>query len=452
MGLGRLGTSISIHLVFFLSMLSVVGGGKLFAFPRVERIVLSNQLVLLAAEDHSLPLVTLRILIDAGSRRDPPGKEGVANLTAKGLLLGTSTYSVTAFHDALEFMGASLSASVGPDTAVLRLRILREDLDRGFDLLMEALTRPTFSEEEIQRLVRKTRAEIQSAEERPGVTAKKAFQKTLFYNNPYGHPVKGTEKTLGRITGQTILEFYKTYYRPNGAIVAIVGDVTLEEIKQKLGPRLSDWPMAKIPDERFTPSFTKGPKDVKIDRNITQANIVFGHRGIKRSNPDFYAATVMNYILGGGGFGSRLFEEIRVKRGLAYSVASYFDQRRYPGSFRIVLQTKNTSARRAISVLRQETRRIQNEPVSKKDLERAKKYLVGSFPFRFDTQARLAGFITHLEYHGLGLDFPEKYPSYVSAVTSRDVLRVAASYLHPDQAILVVVANLKEAGMDEPSR
>jgi len=348
---------------------------------------------------------------------DPSGKWGLANLTAKGLLLGTPTHSVTAFREALDFMGASLTASTNRDTTVLGLRVLKNDLDIGFDLLMEAITQPIFPEEEIQREVEKTLAAIQSAEERPGVAARKAFYEGLF-----------SEK------------------------LAVVGDITQEKVRTRLIPLLSPWPMADIPKEHFTATFTEGPETVMINRNITQANIVFGHKGISRKNQDYYTLSVMNYILGGGGFGSRLFEEIRVKRGLAYSVTSYFEPQRYPGSFQIVLQTKNASAREAVSVLRDQMNRIRNKLISQEELERAKKYLVGSFPFRLDTQAKLANFLLQVEYYGLGLDYPERYATLIKAVTREDVLRVAKSYLHPANAILVIVANLREAGMDEPTK
>jgi zinc protease len=156
----------------------------------------------------------------------------------------------------------------------------------------------------------------------------------------------------------------------------------------------------------------------------------------------------MNYILGGGGFSSRLVVEIRNKKGLAYSVASYFDPGKYPGSFQIALQTKNSSAREAIAISIQEMERIQKELVSEKELEGAKKYLIGSFPMRFDTQGKLTNFLTQVEYYGLGLNYPEKYPSLIQSVTREEVLRVARKYLHPKKYVLVIVANLKEAGME----
>jgi zinc protease len=224
--------------------------------------------------------------------------------------------------------------------------------------------------------------------------------------------------------------------------------MTQEEIKTNLIPRLKKWPIGEVPKLRFISKFEKEQKTVKINRPITQANVLLGHAGVSRDNSDYYALTVMNYILGGGGFASRLVEEIRNKRGLAYAVASYFDPGKYPGSFQIALQTKNSSAREAIDLSIQEMERIQKELVSEKELEGAKKYLIGSFPMRLDTQGKLANFLTQVEFYGLGLDYPEKYPSFIQSVTREEVLRVAKKYLHPKRSVLVIVANVKEAGME----
>ena len=187
---------------------------------------------------------------------------------------------------------------------------------------------------------------------------------------------------------------------------------------------------------------------MKIDRSLTQANIILGQSGVSRDNPDFYALQVMNYILGGGGFSSRLMEEVRNKRGLAYSVASFFDPGKYAGSFQIVLQTKNNSAREAITLARDQVERIRKGMVSEKELEGAQKYLVGSFPMRLDTQGKLANFLLQVEYYGLGLDYPARYPKLIQSVSREEVLRVAQKYLHPDNYIMVIVADLKAAGLE----
>jgi zinc protease len=437
-------------LLVFVSLILCVGlpGASLQAMPPVQRMVLPNQLVLLVCEEHSLPFVTFQLLIDSGSRKDPPGEEGLAYLTARGLLLGTSAKTINAINEELDFMGASLNASSGRDYATLSLRVLKKDLDKGLNLFMEALTQPTFPEEEIQREVEKTLAAIQASEDQPEEVAEKEFLKTLFPTNPYGHPVEGTKESLQGLSRETIVQFYRTHYHPNHSILTIVGDVTGNEVKAKFLPRLEKWPMAKIPEATFISTFTKEQKTVKINRSITQANIILGHAGVKREDPDFYALTVMNYILGGGGFASRLVEEIRNKRGLAYSVESFFEPGKYPGSFQIVLQTKNSSAREATSLALQQMERIRKEPVSEKELEGAKKYLIGSFPLRLDTQGKLVNFLTQIEYFGLGLDYPERYPSLIRSVSREEVLRVAKTYLHPESYILVIVANLKEANME----
>jgi len=440
--------TLKTMILIFLPVFLCLQASAVSAMPPVQRTVLPNGLVLLVCEEHSLPFVTVQLLINSGAWKDPSGEEGLSYLTARGLLLGTSKRKVTTIHEELDFMGAGLSSSSGRDYATISLKVLKKDLDKGWDLFMEVLTQPNFPEEEIQREVEKILAAIQSAEDQPDEVADKEFQKTLFLNSPYGHPVEGTKESLPRITREAIHRFYRSYYHPNNAILTVVGDISVDEVKKRLLPSLAKWPMAEIPKIPFKPSFAKEPKTVKIDRGITQANIIFGHAGVSRDNPDYYALIIMNYILGGGGFSSRLTEEIRNKRGLAYSVGSFFDTGKYPGSFQIALQTKNSSAREAIALSLQEMERIRKELISEKELDGAKKYLIGSFPMRLNTQGKLTGFLTQVEYHGLGLDYPEKYPSLIQSITREEVLRVAKKYLHPKNTILVVVANLKETGME----
>src|SRR4030042_5607753 len=242
--------------------------------------------------------------------QDLSGQEGLANLTARGLLLGSLNRSVNTINEEVDFMGASLNASVGKDVANLSLRVLKKDLDKGFDLFMEALRRPAFPDEEIRREIEKTLAAIQSGEDEPGEVAQKEFQKTLFLKSPYGHPIEGTKESVPLVQREAVFRFYPTYYHPNNSILAVVGDITVEEIRKKIIPHLLIWPMAEIPKVPFTIAFAKARKMIKIDRGITQANVVLGHAGISRDNPNFSPFTVMNYILGSGGFSSRLVEEI----------------------------------------------------------------------------------------------------------------------------------------------
>jgi zinc protease len=446
----RTAGKVCVPAVFFLAAVFFFNATPGFsaALPKVEKMTTENRLTVLLSEDHSLPFVTIQFLVDAGSRRDPAGQEGLAHLTAKGLLLGTSHVKAAGINEELDFMGASLNASANRDYSVINLRVLKKDLEKGLDLLADVLTAPVFPEEEVRKEADSTIAAIRAAEDDPEDVAEKAFAKTLFPGKPYGHPVEGTKESVAKLQREDLAKFYSEYYHPNNAILAVTGDMTMKEVKTMLLPGLARWTPAEIPKEAFDRSYTKGPETVKIDRNITQANVIIGQQGVSRENPDYYALSVMNYILGGGGFASRLTEVIRNKKGLAYAVESFFDPGRYPGSFQIVLQTKNASAREAIAIARKQLELIGNEPVSDKELEDAKKYLTGSFPMRFDTQGKLVNFLSQVEYYHLGPDYPARYPSIIRGITKEQVLSAARKYLHPEKAILVIVGNLKEAGME----
>lgn len=182
-----------------------------------------------------------------------------------------------------------------------------------------------------------------------------------------------------------------------------------------------------------------------IDKNITQANIAMGHVGISREDPDYYAAMIMNYILGGGGFSSRLMDNIRDNKGLAYDVHSMFSAQKEPGAFTVSIQTKNESANEVIAETFKEIRRIQAELVSEKELADAKAYLTGSFPLKMDTSAKIAGMLTSVEIYNLGLDYPQRYPGLINSVTREDIQRVAKKLLHADKMAIVVVANQGKA-------
>jgi zinc protease len=418
------------------------------AMSPIERITLPNKLVILVSEERSLPFVTCQILIDGGSRQDPAGKEGLAYLTTKGMLLGTARLKAEAINEALDFMGASLSASAGKDYSTINFRVLKKDLEKGLAFLADTILRPVFPEEELEREKREILGMIQSSEERPGVLADKAFNKVIFPNSPYAHPVEGLRESVPGLSRSDVLRFYQTVCRSNNAILSVVGDISLDEVKTKIVPIFSQWTSGAVNKISVaTPVIKKGER-VEINRDLSQANIIIGGIGVERANSDYYTLSVMNYILGGGGFGSRLMEEIRVKRGLAYSVSSFLEAQKYQGTFQIVLQTKNASAREAISLSLKEMERMRQEMVSEETLQRAKNYLIGSFPMRFDTQGKLVSFLSLIEYFGLGLDYPKKYPSRIQSIRREDIFRVSQKYLHPEQTLQVVVGNLKEAALE----
>lgn len=425
--------------------------------PPVERTVLPNGLTLLVIRQPHLPMVVLSALVDAGSRFDPTGKEGLASLVGSLLTEGTEKRSASEIHDVMDFLGAKLFAAAGDDYATLSLTVLKKDFEKGIDMFADVLLRPAFHDAEFVRKRDEALADIESENQNPGTIADRAFRKALFQNGPYRSAPVGWKDSVAKLTVADVKTFYAAMYRPDCTTLVASGDVTLEEMKALVERFLASWaqrpkkpsaaserhPAAPAPDP------ATGPSIVRIDRDLTQANLVWGHLGTTRDNPDWYAMQVMNYILGGGGFSSRMMASIRTDAGLAYSVYSYFVPGKIPGSFQVTLQTKSASTAEALDRLEKEVGRIRSEPVSDEELSAAKKYLTGSFPLRFDSNAEMVSFYSQIEYYGMGLDYPARYDSLINSVAKEDILRVAQKYLHPEQTILVVVGKQSEIKLPE---
>lgn len=436
-----------LRLIAILAMaLLALAAFALAVEPLAKRVVLPNGLTLLVSEKRALPIVTVQVLIKAGSVLEPQDKAGLANLAAELLTRGTKSRSALEISEAIEFVGGSLGSGGGVDSASASLTVLKKDLDLGLDLLADILLNPVFAEEEIRRKVNETLAAIRKKQEEPGVVAEEALEALIFGDHPYGRPLEGTEESLKRITRRDLRAFHGTYYRPERTIVAVVGDVGVEEIVAKFKALFSAWERGEVPEPVLpSPPPLDGLKVKKVNKSLTQANIALGHLGISRENPDFYAVQVMNYILGSGGFASRLMTNIRDEKGWAYDISSHFVARLQPGSFVVSLQTKNENAQPAIEEILKEIERIREEPVADQELADAKAYLIGSFPLRLDTNAKIANLLTSIELFGLGLDYVERYPELIQRVTKEDVLRVARKYLDPEHLALVVVADQEKA-------
>jgi zinc protease len=408
--------------------------------PRVTAAPLANGATLLVSEQRNLPLVIVRVVLDAGARRDPPGQGGLANLTAELLTEGTETRSAEDVKEAIDFVGGSLNAGADQDFAIAGLQVLRKDLDTGLDLLADVLRHPAFAAEEVARRREAVLASIRAQEDDPTSVAQKAFERALFGDTPYGHPVDGTAESVAKLESAQVRRFYEQYYRPGGAAVVVVGDLDADEARRAVERALGAWRGEPAPAFTYPPLAAGAAQTLRIDRPVTQAGIVLGQLGIARDNPDYEALSVMNYILGGGGFSSRLMDDIRTKAGLAYSVASLFSARKSPGPFEIVMQTKNASVADAIGRARQQVIRLRDAPVSEAELEEARRYLTGSFPLRLDSNAKIADFIAQCWAYGLGFDYADVYVRRINAVTREEVLRVAQRYLNPAAFIEVVVS------------
>ncbi len=405
-----------------------------------------NGMTVVVLEQHFLPIVELHALVKAGSAQDPPEKAGVANLVASLLDEGTTSRSSKQLAEQIDFVGGSLSAQASEDFTTASARTLRKDIDLGFTLLADILQHPAFPKQEFERVRSQILGEIVSDNDDPGHVAMKAFNQLVFQNHPYRWPVHGTDETLNKISLSDIQSFYAKEYLPNQVILTIVGDVTVEQATSLVQTYFGSWKKGPAPPRpvRKQPNIEKKTVQL-IEKDLTQSTIVLGHSGITRTNPDFYAVTVMNHVLGAGGFSSRLMDSIRDKQGLAYGITSHYDARAMPGSFWINLQTRTEATNQAITSALTEMKAIREAPVSDQELAEAKSFLMGSFPLRLDSTAKLAQVLGQVEFFGLGFDYFSQYPKWIDRVTKEDVQRVAKQYLNPQLYALVVVGNVAKA-------
>ena len=407
-----------------------------------RRQVLPNGAVLLVAERPAIPIVVVRAYVPAGSVHDPPGAPGLADLTAELLTRGTARRSGPALDEAIEFVGGSLEASAGRDGATVLLSVLKKDLGLGLDLLFEVLTQPEFPADELARKVKEIQAAIRRSEESPESVASRALGEILYSGHPYGHDVAGTVESVGKLTREQVVAFYRAHHRPDGAILVVTGDVRADEIKLEILRRLPSWQSGGTAPPRPTQAPAAPPvRSQTIKRELTQATILLGRPAVGHAHPDYYPLAVAGYILGGGS-ASRLYTRVREERGLAYDVSSHLAVGRYGATLLVNLQTRTDGVAEATRLVRAEMARMGKEPVPDADLAKAKAYLIGSFPLRMDTTSKVAGLLQTVEEYGLGLDYPARYRRAIEKVTAADVQRVARRYLDPTGFSSVTVGNL----------
>ncbi|HCL81042.1 MAG TPA: hypothetical protein DHW81_02070, partial [Nitrospiraceae bacterium] len=379
-------TPIFLFLLTALCLLFISNNASALEFKKQ---VLPNGLRVLHAERHGLPVVMVTILIKASPLNEPEDKAGLAYLTSNMLIEGTSKRKAAEISEEIEFIGASLGASTASDYTTISLSVLKKDLENGFELFSDMLLNPSFPADEIKRKKDMIKGSLRQSEDDPSFVARRAFIKEVFGSRPYGRLVNGSAGSIDNIERNDIVNFYRNHYLPGNAILSVVGDLTSAELDALTSKYLSAWKMetenSKRKYKRGTEKVDKAKKIVIIDKDVTQATIIFGHAGLSRSNPDFYAASVMNYILGGGGFASRLMKSVRDEMGLTYSIYSFFSANKEPGQFEVSVQTKNESAAVVIKEIERQVKKIRTEPVSDQELQDAKAYLTGSFPRRVET-------------------------------------------------------------------
>ncbi|HKA19055.1 MAG TPA: pitrilysin family protein [Blastocatellia bacterium] len=417
----------------------------------VERVELSNGLVLLLSENHSIPSVSINAIVQAGSRFEDDNKAGLASLVGSLLDAGTETRTSQQIAETIEAVGGQLGTYGNYQSSGVMVRALSQDTVLGLDVTSDLIMNPNFPEAKVREHVDRRIAQIKSRLDVPRTQASDVFNEIVYEGSPQHRPSIGYEGTVKTLTRANVEQFYRRFYVPQITKVAIAGDFDKNLVKGLVEATLGTWkapgdfdiPEVRRPVRQTSPIFesVNAPKE--------QVNVIMGHLGIERSNPDYYALLVMDTILGSSpGFTSRIPRVLRDEQGLAYTTFSNITSSAAldPGRFIAYIGTAPENLERAVSGLRKEIARIVEGGVTEEELETAKLYLTGSFVFRFQRNSQIAEFLLEAEIYGLGFDFLERYPQLIREVSVEDVWRVTQKYIDPDNLTTVVVGPLEETG------
>ncbi|MBL0318853.1 MAG: insulinase family protein [Alphaproteobacteria bacterium] len=395
-------------------------------------------------EEHALPIVSVRIAIKGGGAAyDPAGKEGLANVVASMLDEGAGSYDSQAFQKELEKKAIQMSFDIDNDYLFIEMKMLKENADRAFELLSLALTKPRLDTGDMARVRKQIITAITKSEEDPNYVGEKALNETLFGKHPYAHPSIGNRKSVEAVGTGDVKTYISQKITRNQMVVTMVGDVSADTIANWM-----DKYLGVLPDQAKTNGKALPDKVAEVtqlnyrtqtvSRPIPQSVIMFAGKGVKRKDPDFYAAYVLNYILGGGSFESKLMKELREKRGLVYSAYTYLENYKYASLLRGGAATQSKNVDQALRVIKDVVQDASNN-ITEQDVADAKRYLIGSFPLQLDTNDKLALFLTIMQLDNLGKDFLQQRNESVAKVTAQDVKRVAKSLLSVDKLSFVVV-------------
>ncbi len=406
---------------------------------KVQRVISPGGIEAWLVEDHLIPVIAVQFAFRGGSALDPEGKQGLAEMTSGLQDEGAGELDSQAFQGRLADLAISLSFRAGRDTYGGGMRTLTENRDAAFELLRLALTAPRFDPEPVRRIRGQILAGLARQAEDPDRIAGRAFSRAVFPGHPYGRPSNGTPDTVRALTADDLRGFVARRLARDNLVVGVTGDITTETLAPLLDATFGGLPdRAEAATVADAIPVAEGRVEV-IDRDIPQSVAVFGHAGLKRDHPDFIAAYVLNYILGGGGFTSRLIEEVREKRGLAYSVYSYLQPMDHAALIVGGVATKNASAGQSIELIRSEWRRMRASGPSAEELDQAKTYLTGSYPLRFTSTNRIARILVGLQINRLGIDYIDRRNGLIEAVTLNGIRDLANRLLDPDALSFTVV-------------
>jgi zinc protease len=390
-------------------------------------------------QEHAVPLLALRFVFDGGSSQDPLGKDGLANFLSAMMDEGAGDLDSQKYQERMEELAFRMGFEDARDGFYGSFETLSTNRDPSIEMLRLAVNKPRFDADAVERVRKQLLSGLQFAAKNPNRVAGKAWSARAFAGHPYGRPTDGTPESIASMTRDDLEGFRKrTFARDNLKVVA-VGDIDAAQLGALLDKVFGDLPAKAdlVPVAATTPAAKERVEVVEMD--VPQSVVQFGMQGIDRDDPDFMPAFVLNQILGGGGFASRLTEEVREKRGLAYSVYSYIQPYRRASIFAGGVATKNEEVGRSLDVIRAELKRMASEGPTEKELQNAKDYLTGSFALRFDTNAKIANQLLGFLFEGYGIDYIDKRNALVTAVTLEQVKRVAGRLLKADDLIVTVV-------------
>jgi zinc protease len=424
----------------------LVMAGALGAAPathgasKVERVVSPGGIEAYLINEPSIPFLSLALHFKGGAALDPPGKAGLAYMVSGLLDEGAGGLDSQTFRTELEDRAIRLSFDAERDSFSGQLKTLSEQRERAFELLRLALIEPRFDPEPVERIRNQIQAELRRRAEDPDYLVSLRWFETAFPDHPYGRPVQGTVESVATLTGDDLRRFTRERLAKDNLTVGVAGDVTADELGRLLDLAFGDLPDTSAPIA-IADAEPAGGGTVVVRKKVPQSWVMFGQEGLARDDPDFYAAYVTNHLLGGGGFTSRLTEEVREKRGLAYSIYSYLYPMDHAPLWLGGVGTANAAVDESIRLVRKEIARMAAGEVGAADLVDAKTYITGSFPLRLTSNDQIASMLVSIQVDDLGIDYLEERNGYIEAVTLEDVRRVAARLYHPDRLLVVVVGD-----------
>lgn len=391
-------------------------------------------------EDHSIPVISMQIAFrGVGAKTDPAEKQGRARLASNTMDEGAGDLDAQQFQKTLRDHSITLNFQASRDHFTGKVKTLTRHKDKAFSLMKLALTQPSFETEAIERMRASNISRIRTSLSNPRWMAARIQNDRIFADHPYAHNSGGTLSTLPKITASDLRAFHKTLGK-NQVVVGVSGDITPEELKVALDEIFGDMPdAALVTENRF--EIQNAGSMYLYKKDIPQTVIEIAQTGIRREDPEYYAAVIMNFILGESGFGSRLMEEIREKRGLTYGIYSYFRHYREIDALHISTSTVNTNVPEMLSLLREQWNKMKNEPVTEKELKDAQSYLTGSLPLSLTSTDSIASVIVSLQLDNLPMDYLDQRNKKIQAVTIEDVQQVSKRLLHSDKLVTVLVGN-----------